>query len=212
MASVSDRQEAPQFTDRASMWAAFHQMNSLGLIIVPQDTMGGQDDAIPFRETLSSEERRATLREMLEFTPYRAAHISRAEDDSSPKDESSICAEDEANTGDGQIAKVGEGRVEPSDENTYRTNVDLELNGSRSVAFPAHEAPELTEVTCAICLDDFDEGDMLNSVEQTKCCHRFHQDCLIMWLEHHDACPICRRVMVVDSDWRATNARGADSA
>jgi len=211
MASVSDRQEAPQFTDRASMRAAFHQVNSLGLIIVPQDTMGGQDGDVPYRETLSSEERRATLREMLEFTPYRAAQILRAEDDSSPKDESSICTEDEANTGDGQIAKVEEGRVDPSDENTNGTNA-VELNGPRSVAFPAHEAPELTEVTCAICLDDFDEGDMLNSVEQTKCCHRFHRDCLIKWLEHHDVCPICRRVMVTDSDWRATNARGADSA
>ena len=213
MASVSDRQEAPQFTDRASMWAAFHQMNSTGLIIVPQDTMGGQDDDVPYRETLSSEERRAALREMLEFTPYRSAQKSQVEDDSSPKDEPSIRADDEANIDEGHIAEVEEEKVAPSDENTNGTNVDLELNGPRSVAFPAHEAPELAEVTCAICLDDFDEGDMLNSVEQTKCCHRFHQDCLIMWLEHHDVCPICRRVMVTDSDWRATNnVRGADSA
>jgi hypothetical protein len=207
---ASDRQDPPQFTDRASMWAAFHQVNSLGLIIVPQDMMGEQDDDVPFRETLSSEERRAALREMLEFAPYRAAQKLQ-NGDKSPKDESSIGAHDEANSGEKKIAELEEEKVAPTDENTDGTNVDLELNGPRSVAFPAHEAPELAEVTCAICLDDFDEGDMLNS--QTKCSHRFHQDCLIMWLEHHDICPICRRVMVTDSDWRATNAaRGADSA
>ena len=212
MAAASDMQQPPQFTDRASMWAAFHQMNSLGLIIVPQDMMSGQDDDVPFRETLSSEERRAALGEMLEFTPYRVAQISRDEG-GSPNDKPRIREEDEDDIGEVKIAELEEGKVASSDKCTTGCTGGVrgpETIGPRSVAFPAHEAPETTEVTCAICLDDFDEGDLLNS--QTKCPHRFHKDCLIMWLEHHDICPICRRVMVTGSDWREANAHGANSA
>lgn len=40
--------------------------------------------------------------------------------------------------------------------------------------------------TCAICLEDFQEG---HQVCQPPCGHIFHQRCLQHWLDNHDRCP-----------------------
>ena len=208
-AAGGGRQQTPDFADRAAMWAAFHQMNSMGLLIVPRDVMRGQEEEVPFRETLSTEERKAALGEMLEFAPYQGAPKPQDEEHGCPKDEA--CMENV----DGSRAEadvVEKGEIANSENLTVEDaeGTSAESIEPRSFALPAHEVPDTAETTCAICLDDFEAGDLLNS--QTKCSHRFHQDCLIMWLEHHDMCPICRRVMVTDSDWREAHGRGANSA
>ena len=203
--------QAPQFADRAAMWSAFNQMNSMGLIIVPQDVISGQEEEeeVPFRETLSTQERRAALGEMLEFAPYQEALKPREEECGDPKDEA--CMNNEfINSGNAQEDGVEKGEIVKPENLVEETSEGIEAGERKSFAFPAHEAPNTAETTCAICLDDFEAGDMLNS--QTKCPHRFHQDCLIMWLEHHDVCPICRRLMVTDSDWRDAHDRGANSS
>ena len=219
------QQQPPQFSDRASMWAAFHQMNSMGLIIVPQDVVSGQEEEVPFRETLSTEERRAALEEMLEFAPYQGPPKPQDEECGGPKNEA--CMDNEVNGGCVQADGVERGGIAKCEEDAEddvlveRKSFAFPENAAeedaeddvpverKSFAFPAHEAPDTAETTCAICLDDFEGGDMLNS--QTKCPHRFHQDCLIMWLEHHDICPICRRTMVTESDWREAHGRGANT-
>ncbi|KAK9153812.1 hypothetical protein Sjap_001292 [Stephania japonica] len=51
---------------------------------------------------------------------------------------------------------------------------------------------------CAICLDDFVEGDLNNGefvgFKETECGHTFHAKCIFMWLQsnHHHYCPLCR--------------------
>ena len=203
-AAGEERHQPPQFADRSAMWAAFHQMNSMGLIIVPQDVMGRQEEEVPYRETLSAEERRAALEEMLHFAPYGGAPKPREEGGDSPKDETFM-----NNEGNSGLVEKGENASSATSPEEAEAG-GIESIETKSFAFPAHEAPDTAETTCAICLDDFEAGDMLNS--QTKCPHRFHQDCLIMWLEHHDICPICRRTMVTDSDWREAHAGGANPA
>lgn len=87
----------------------------------------------------------------------------------------------------------------------------------QSYAFPLHEEPETPETTCAICLDEFSEGEVIN--DASKCPHLFHKACLIEWLDMHDVCPCCRCTMITDTEWRfaATHsnnnsARSSDSA
>ena len=201
------QQQPPQFSDRASMWAAFHQMNSMGLIIVPQDVVSGQEEEVPFRETLSTEERRAVLGEMLEFAPYQGPPKPQDEECGGQKNKARM--DNQVIVGCVQADGVERGKTAKSENAVEEDAEDDVLVERKSFAFPAHEAPDTAETTCAICLDDFECGDMLNS--QTKCPHRFHQDCLIMWLEHHDVCPICRRTMVTESDWREAHGRGANT-
>ncbi|AVK74706.1 Ring finger protein [Pandoravirus quercus] len=45
------------------------------------------------------------------------------------------------------------------------------------------------EGACAVCLDDFSDGDQVRSL---PCAHAYHVTCIDRWLVDHDACPCCR--------------------
>lgn len=46
------------------------------------------------------------------------------------------------------------------------------------------------ERTCAICIEEFAQGDKLR---QLPCQHEFHTECIIPWLtERHPCCPLCK--------------------
>ncbi|KAJ6357738.1 hypothetical protein OIU78_005560 [Salix suchowensis] len=44
--------------------------------------------------------------------------------------------------------------------------------------------------TCAICLNEFEEGEELRILPE--CLHSYHVDCIDMWLHSHTNCPMCR--------------------
>ena len=46
---------------------------------------------------------------------------------------------------------------------------------------------------CAICLDSYNDGDLICTSNNTACGHRFHRDCMVDWLQKHEDCPCCRR-------------------
>ncbi|KAF7120647.1 hypothetical protein RHSIM_Rhsim13G0067400 [Rhododendron simsii] len=50
------------------------------------------------------------------------------------------------------------------------------------------ENPE--ELECVICLTAFEGGEIGRKLG--KCGHRFHVDCIDMWLGSHSSCPTCR--------------------
>ena len=45
------------------------------------------------------------------------------------------------------------------------------------------------EKRCSICLDDYEDGEM---VEFLDCFHLFHGDCIDKWLPLSQTCPVCR--------------------
>ncbi|CAE7269246.1 E3 ubiquitin-protein ligase [Symbiodinium microadriaticum] len=46
------------------------------------------------------------------------------------------------------------------------------------------------EETCAVCLEDFRDGDL---VRVLRCFHTFHRDCVDTWLARNHLCPICKQ-------------------
>ncbi|OWM73240.1 E3 ubiquitin-protein ligase RNF12-like [Punica granatum] len=42
---------------------------------------------------------------------------------------------------------------------------------------------------CSMCLEDFEIGE---EAKLTTCKHRFHEQCILSWLELHGTCPLCR--------------------
>ncbi|KAK8463890.1 hypothetical protein PHAVU_011G067550 [Phaseolus vulgaris] len=47
-----------------------------------------------------------------------------------------------------------------------------------------------SNVECAICLGEFEEGEWLKHLPQ--CSHRFHVSCIDTWFQSHSNCPLCR--------------------
>ncbi|CAL0307864.1 unnamed protein product [Lupinus luteus] len=51
---------------------------------------------------------------------------------------------------------------------------------------------------CAICLEEFCNGEELKLLVRTECLHVFHEDCMIKWLQRSNnvnqsySCPLCR--------------------
>ncbi|CAM8897871.1 unnamed protein product [Rhodiola kirilowii] len=50
-------------------------------------------------------------------------------------------------------------------------------------------------VQCSVCLDDFEIG---AEAKEMPCKHKFHDGCIMPWLELHSSCPVCRYQMPAD--------------
>ncbi|ESQ35395.1 hypothetical protein EUTSA_v10009557mg [Eutrema salsugineum] len=51
------------------------------------------------------------------------------------------------------------------------------------------------EGSCAICLEEWSEGDV---AAEMPCKHKFHSKCVEKWLAVHATCPLCRYEMPVE--------------
>ncbi|KAL1556958.1 RING-type E3 ubiquitin transferase [Salvia divinorum] len=50
---------------------------------------------------------------------------------------------------------------------------------------------------CAVCLDDCEEGAEL---KEMPCKHKFHDTCILPWLQLHSSCPVCRHQLPADDE------------
>jgi E3 ubiquitin-protein ligase RNF115/126 len=48
---------------------------------------------------------------------------------------------------------------------------------------------------CSVCLEDFEIGD---EAKEMPCKHKFHDGCIMPWLELHSSCPVCRHQLPSD--------------
>ncbi|PKU80942.1 RING-H2 finger protein ATL16-like [Dendrobium catenatum] len=46
------------------------------------------------------------------------------------------------------------------------------------------------EAECPVCISAFEEGEQVRQMAQ--CGHSFHTNCIDMWLNSHNSCPVCR--------------------
>ena len=52
---------------------------------------------------------------------------------------------------------------------------------------------------CAVCMERFEENDVVSWSPTVECAHVFHHECIKEWLVFHDNCPYCRvTVLPVD--------------
>ncbi|KAL5217326.1 hypothetical protein ABZP36_018010 [Zizania latifolia] len=63
--------------------------------------------------------------------------------------------------------------------------------------------------TCPVCLDQFAAG---GEAREMPCKHRFHDGCIVPWLEAHSSCPVCRYQLPTDdsTDGNGITAEGGN--
>lgn len=94
----------------------------------------------------------------------------------------------EANSEDLEASKpmkAGIRRGSSASIKSQSTAVFPKMQGDRGVI------PD-NSTSCAICFNDYEEGDIVSWSKHPSCRHAFHQHCLIPWLMSHDTCPNCR--------------------
>jgi hypothetical protein len=97
------------------------------------------------------------------------------------------------------------GPAPAGDENIVLDADVLDINTVMGLGKAAVEAlPTFTHrsgeqsVECAICLGRVEEGEVGRALP--KCGHRFHLECIDMWLYSHSTCPLCRAVLDPHAD------------
>ncbi|OUZ99274.1 zinc finger protein [Macleaya cordata] len=63
------------------------------------------------------------------------------------------------------------------------------------------------ELTCSVCLEQVNVGEMLRSL---PCLHQFHANCIDPWLRQQGSCPVCKFRAV--SEWQGNREMGMDGA
>lgn len=81
---------------------------------------------------------------------------------------------------------------------TFAPNLSQGEASVISSNFEYYDDDETDDNVCAICLDGYEEGEVL--ISSKYCSHLFHKDCILEWLDKHDVCPCCRVDMVTDSE------------
>ncbi|PNX79567.1 E3 ubiquitin-protein ligase ring1-like protein, partial [Trifolium pratense] len=81
-------------------------------------------------------------------------------------------------------------------ENTYSSRAWFGSIVAPKEAVEALPTVKINEnLQCSVCLDDFEVGSEANEMQ---CKHRFHNACILLWLELHSSCPVCRYQLRVD--------------
>jgi len=75
-------------------------------------------------------------------------------------------------------------------EELVRTHQALQLRISRLFTFTYVEGSlEKEDAICSVCLTGFEGGE---SLRMLPCLHRFHKECVDMWLTRKPFCPLCK--------------------
>ncbi|KAL6192730.1 hypothetical protein ACLB2K_033816 [Fragaria x ananassa] len=87
--------------------------------------------------------------------------------------------------------RVGDGHVEPS-----RPNLIPASRSSILGLEPVTVLDTVTESSCAVCLEDFEQ----EPFTRLPCIHQFHVRCIAQCLEINHLCPLCRYAMPTEED------------
>ncbi|XP_027348272.1 RING-H2 finger protein ATL66-like [Abrus precatorius] len=82
----------------------------------------------------------------------------------------------------------------PNDPSMQLQSRGLDFSVVKSLPMSQFEKNEgehkRTNVDCAICLGEFEEGEWLKHLP--NCSHSFHVSCIDTWFQSHSNCPLCR--------------------
>jgi len=139
---------------------------------------------------LTSDARRSILEQIWKGTPYKRRVSS-----SSIETKKSM-SENDCNTDITmkQLEDIERGRGLPVSRRSIGIEINETIAADLNNDWDAPLNDEESGKACAICLDNYDEHDLV--VTGSSCTHFFHRSCALAWLDKHDDCPCCRRDMM----------------
>lgn len=86
-----------------------------------------------------------------------------------------------------------------NNRNNEDDDTDLEENNNSRTLEESH-------ITCAICLNEYAQGEKIITGKSGNCHHMFHHACLLEWLgdQRKDICPCCRVEMFTCNEYKAS--------
>ena len=73
--------------------------------------------------------------------------------------------------------------------NSHPPASERAINNLKKIEVNENNINNYKNITCNICLDNFEIGNTLRILE---CNHEFHEECILTWLKSNNTCPICR--------------------
>ena len=73
--------------------------------------------------------------------------------------------------------------------NSHPPALERAINNLKKIEVNENNINNYKNITCNICLDNFEIGNTLRILE---CNHEFHEECILTWLKSNNTCPICR--------------------
>lgn len=70
-----------------------------------------------------------------------------------------------------------------------RQALELLVSNSEEIVVNQENAGLYEELTCSICISEFNPGD---SVRKLVCRHYFHYECIKLWIVRQQVCPNCK--------------------
>ncbi|CAM8974347.1 unnamed protein product [Rhodiola kirilowii] len=85
-------------------------------------------------------------------------------------------------------------RVQPVDEEYHQALPILNFESVKRGSGGGEKSKSVSGGDCPICLSKFEPKDALRLLP--ICCHAFHAECVDVWLESNQSCPLCRSAIV----------------
>lgn len=102
--------------------------------------------------------------------------------------------------------KVTGPQNESSSQHHASSSVSVEMKqDSRKVDVNTKASED--ELTCSICLEQVNRGELVRSL---PCLHQFHTNCIDPWLRQQGTCPVCK--FKVGSGWQESRESDMDAA
>jgi len=77
-----------------------------------------------------------------------------------------------------------------SDDSSSESEVAITLP---TVVITQEDCAQKTQ--CSVCCDPFSVAEQ---VKELRCTHKFHEECLLLWLKEKKSCPVCRQPLTCD--------------
>jgi len=96
---------------------------------------------------------------------------------------------------------AGSSSASPSNASKDKSEKDTNLDTTETASNEEQDDNESLdyEKNCPICFYPYKQHDLVCESNNFDCKHVFHKECMVLWLQKHEECPMCRNTYLLES-------------